>query len=125
MAVGCLGEGLQGLEIAGGEAARALRGGDEGLGALGDVAIRADGWTRWGVVRRELLPGVPELGDAAVVGAGAFLPHRARDPGMEVGGDWLRRCKAGTIDAEFGQQMLIKQVKNVAEFREHSVGVSG
>lgn len=30
-----------------------------------------------------------------------------------------------TIDAEFGQQMLIKQVENVAGFQEQLVGVTG
>lgn len=37
---------------------------------------------------------------------------------------WLRRCRARTVDAELGQQMLIKQIQNVVEFRERLVGVS-
>lgn len=38
---------------------------------------------------------------------------------------WLRWCEMRTIDAEFGQQMLIKQVENVAGFQEQLVGVTG
>ncbi|MGW5612144.1 hypothetical protein ACWEWI_40240 [Streptomyces sp. NPDC003753] len=69
----------------------------------------------------------------------AFVLHAGCDVGQDavgfVGGEvgedavvalpvWLHRCRARTVDVEFGQQMLIKRVENVVEFRERLVGVS-